>query len=196
MLTNQSEKNWDALKSEWEKLGCSQIRMRKNISSLGCSKIRVRKIGMLSNQNDKKTFLQHSMVWLAFRDLGYWNTEIIFISTNQFLLLQKSFFNQSISQSSIVCSICVIFTNYKKNMLLRRNPYKLLFFGMFSHFHSFHLNLDPLHLHPPGPGGLVQDVLHEVANHLPLRQDLRQGLKRDSDYFHVHEPILGNIDWT
>ena len=41
-----------------------------------------------------------------------------------------------------------------------------------------HLNLNPLHLDPPGPGGLVEDVLHEVADHLPLGQDLRQCLQR------------------
>ena len=44
--------------------------------------------------------------------------------------------------------------------------------------HNVHLNLDPLHLHPPGPGRLIQDVLHQVTDHLPLRQDLRQSLKR------------------
>ena len=40
------------------------------------------------------------------------------------------------------------------------------------------LNLDPLHLDPPWPGGLVQDVLHQVADGLPLRQDLSQGLEK------------------
>ena len=118
------------------------------------------------------------------------------------------YFNQSISplteiifqpiNFSILYSLLNLchFHKLQKKYAFEKKLLQTPFFGMFSHFHSFHLNLDPLHLHPPGPGGLVQDVLHEVANHLPLRQDLRQGLKRDSDYFHVHEPILGNIDWT
>ena len=41
---------------------------------------------------------------------------------------------------------------------------------------KIYLYLYPLDLDPPGPGGLVQDVLHQVADHLPLRQDLSQGL--------------------
>ena len=41
-----------------------------------------------------------------------------------------------------------------------------------------HLDLHPLDLDPPGSGGLVEYVLHQVADHLPLREDLCQCLKR------------------
>jgi hypothetical protein len=40
-----------------------------------------------------------------------------------------------------------------------------------------YLNLHPLHLDSPGPGGFVQDVLHKVTDGLPLRKDLSQGLE-------------------
>ena len=67
----------------------------------------------------------------------------------------------------------------------------------------WHLDLHPLDLDPPGPGGLVQDVLHQVADHLPLGQDLRQSLKRlellscsQKLYFpscYITDKILGKI---
>ena len=44
------------------------------------------------------------------------------------------------------------------------------------HRHSHVLDLDSLDLDAPGSGGLVQDVLHDVADGLTLGQDLGQGL--------------------
>ena len=42
---------------------------------------------------------------------------------------------------------------------------------------NFYSHLDPLHLDPPGVGGLVQRGLHPVGDLLPLRQDLSQALR-------------------
>ena len=43
-------------------------------------------------------------------------------------------------------------------------------------WHPHVLNFDPLYLDPPGSGGLVEDVLHDVADGLALGEDLGQGL--------------------
>ena len=38
-------------------------------------------------------------------------------------------------------------------------------------------HLDPLDLDPPGVGGLVEGLLHDVADGLALREDLGQVLR-------------------
>ena len=39
-----------------------------------------------------------------------------------------------------------------------------------------YLDLHPLHLDAPRPRSLIDDLLHEVTDHLPLREDLGQSL--------------------